>query len=244
MTSLVRTELLRLRTTRTPWALAVLFLALSIALMVLARAGIGTPDGPQPGTPEVRDLYVGSVGLAALLLPMLLGALATADEFHHRTATSTFLIAPDRGRLVMSKVIAHSLLGVVIGGTLTMLGIAFAVIGGAGEHVDVAFLVGVGGVLVMSGWAGAMGVCLGTVVHSSAAAAVAPVLWFVVVEPLLGAYQLITLRPWTPGGAITAVSGADVPWALPGWAALLVLLGYAGALGILGTRRIVRADID
>lgn len=242
MTSLVRTELLRLGTTRTPWALTVLFLALSIALMVLTRADIGTPDGPRPGTAEVRDLYVGSVGLAALLLPMLLGALATADEFH-RTATSTFQIVPDRGRLIISKVITHSLLGVVIGGTLTMLGTTAAVLGGAGEHVDMAFLTGVGGVLVMSGWAGAMGVCLGTAVHSSATAAVAPVLWFVVAEPLLGAYQLITLRPWTPGGATTALSGADVPWALPAWAALLVLLGYAGALGILGTRRIVRADI-
>lgn len=243
MTSLVRTELLRLRTTGTTWALAVLFLALSIALMVLARASIGTADGPKPGAAEVRDLYVGSVGLAALLLPMLLGALATAGEFHHRTATSTFLVVPDRGRLIISKVIAHSLLGVVTGGALIVVGIAAAVIGGAGEHVDMPFLVGVGGILVMSGWAGAMGVCIGTVVHSSATAAVAPVLWFVVVEPLLGAYQLTSLRPWTPSGATTAVSGADLPWALPAWAALLVLLGYASAFIIPGTRRIVRADI-
>jgi len=245
MTGLVRTELLRLRTTRTAWTLTAVFVLLTAARMLLVAGYDGTVDGPERGSAEVRDLFVGSAGLAALLLPMLLGALAASGEFHHHTATWTFLVVPDRRRLVWAKVLGYGLAGVVLGAGFMGLGIVGAVVAGAGEHVDAALLGPIAGMLAISGWAGAFGACLGTVVRHSTAAALAPVLWFVVVEPLLTGFrhELGRLLPFTPGAATTALSGADAAGLLPVWAAALVLIAYAAALGVPGMRRLVRADI-
>ena len=109
MTHLIRAELLKLRTTRTFWAYvgaAVAFVPLSVALaMTSGSEPLDSPDG-------VRNVVAAASSGGLVLL--VLGILMMAGEFRHGTATSTFLITPDRRRVVAAKVVAASLVGLVV----------------------------------------------------------------------------------------------------------------------------------
>ena len=88
-----------------------------------------------------------------------------------------------------------------------------------------------------------LGVAVGAAVRNQTVAVLVPLVWFLLIESLIPAYGLTALVPWLPGGATTALLGGRHTGALPAWAALLVLLGYALALLAPGARAIARRDI-
>jgi ABC-2 type transport system permease protein len=243
MTATVHGELRRLRTTRSTWVLLGVALVLTLATAALMLGGVGFVDMPPRGSTELRDAVLGAVGPA--LFPLLvLGVLAVTGEYHHRTATSTFLVTPDRRKVIAAKAASSAVVAAVA--TVVMLAVAF----GAGIFTD-AFAATMDGdlarvvvrtLLASMLWA-MLGVGIGSVVHNQTIAVVVPLLWFLVVEMLLRAYGLIWLQPWLPGGATSAISGARFPGSLPVWAAFLVLLGYAVALILAGTHATVRSDV-
>lgn len=57
---------------------------------------------------------IGALGLITALLLVVLGVLATAGEWSHRTVQTTFLLVPRRGRVMAAKVAAVALMGAVI----------------------------------------------------------------------------------------------------------------------------------
>ena len=65
-----------------------------------------------------------------------------AGEFRHNTATSTFLISPDRKRVVGAKLAAASLVGVGVAAAASVLTLAIALPWLAAKHVDVSLLSG------------------------------------------------------------------------------------------------------
>jgi ABC-2 type transport system permease protein len=243
MTALIRTELLRLRTTRAAWGLLVAAVLLVAAGSAAVLAGLGGVGAAPRGSVQLRDdlLHVSAVGLFPVLL---LGVVAVSGEFHHRTATSTFLVAPDRRRVLAAKAAAAALIGPAV--ALGLLALAYAIGAGAGAvglTVD-GRLMGIAArsMVVAALWA-LLGVAVGAAVRHQTAAVALPLLWLLVVEQLLPAYGLTGLLPWLPGGATGALAGVPAPGALPFWAALLVLAGYILALLLPGARAIVRRDI-
>src|SRR5688500_16377527 len=102
MNRLVRTELLKLRCTRTTILLAVGGLGVA-ALLGVANAAIA--GAPALGTaPWVTNV----VGLSTIpaAIAVLLGVLLSAGEHQHQTITTTFLVTPQRSRVVASKAAA------------------------------------------------------------------------------------------------------------------------------------------
>jgi ABC-2 type transport system permease protein len=243
MTALIRTELLRLRTTRATWGLLAAAVLLIAAGSAAVLTGVGGVGGAPRGSVQLRDdlLSVSGIGLFPVLL---LGVVAITGEFHHRTATSTFLVTPDRRRVLAAKAAVAALIGPVV--ALGLLALAYA-IGAVAGAVDVTLdgrlaEVAARSMVVAALWA-VLGVAVGTAVRQQTAAVVLPLLWLLVVEQLLPAYHLTGLLPWLPGGATGALAGIPAPGALPFWAALLVLTGYVLALLVPGARAIVRRDI-
>lgn len=110
MRNLIDAEWLKLRTTRMFYgnvlaALAVVPISVSSAIHSAGRAG----RAPLDTSEGVRSVL--SAASSGTLIVLVIGILVMAGEFRHNTATSTFLIAPDRKRVVAAKLVASSLVG-------------------------------------------------------------------------------------------------------------------------------------
>src|SRR4051794_13779629 len=140
MKNLIQAELLKLRTTRSFWlylAAALAFVPITVALAV-SGAGAGLQDGSTAlgSSDGVRNVFGSAAGGGLMLL--LIGIYMTAGEFRHNTVTSTFLITPDRRRVVGAKLAASSLVGIAIAAVSSLLTLAIALPWLASRHVDLA----------------------------------------------------------------------------------------------------------
>ncbi|MGY1701194.1 hypothetical protein [Geodermatophilus sp. SYSU D00766] len=57
---------------------------------------------------------IGALGLVTVLVLLAVGVLSTAGEWTHRTVQTTFLVVPQRGRVLAAKAVAVALLGGVL----------------------------------------------------------------------------------------------------------------------------------
>lgn len=95
---------------------AVAALALGIGPIGVLLASVNNSGG----TPSVMPL--GIVGMLTALVLLALGVLSTAGEWTHRSVQTTFLLVPQRTRVLAAKGVAMALLGSV----LASLGVALA----------------------------------------------------------------------------------------------------------------------
>lgn len=243
MTALIRTELLRLRTTRSTWALLAVGLALALGGAAAVLANVGGMGAAARGSIQLRADLLGATGIG-LFPVMLLGVVAVTGEFHHRTVTPTFLVTPQRWRVLAAKAAAGALAGPLVIIVLLAAVWTLGVLAGAIEPAVDAALLGMTGrsIPVAACWA-LLGVAIGAAVRNQTVAVLVPPAWFLLIETLIPAYGLDMLLPWLPGGATTALAGGRFTGALPAWAALLVLLAYVLALLVPAARAIARRDI-
>jgi hypothetical protein len=92
MTTLLRAELFKLRTTRTFAAIAATAVGLSLLLVTLTATLQDDNDPRTLFTSDFSSFFI-----------LLLGAIGMTGEWRHRTITSTVLAAPDRLRLLAAK---------------------------------------------------------------------------------------------------------------------------------------------
>jgi hypothetical protein len=240
MSALIAAELLTLRLTRATWgfvAAAVVLAAVRTVLVVLAA---GTAAGVSRGTTTATTTLIGGTGLGTVVL-LLLGATAMTGEFRHATITATLLNTPRRRSVVTAKFIAYTIAGAVVSTVLVAGALVVAAATGLGGPpqatvVHAAAATILGGVLLTS-----LGVGVGLLVHNQTVALTTPLVWLLVVEPLTRSFGLTRLTPWLPGtlpGELgpSAVAGSLAP-------AAAVLIVYVATLGMLGARRLRRADI-
>jgi ABC-2 type transport system permease protein len=250
MIRLVRAELTKLATTRLIYGMAAAMAAFAV-LTVVGNVIIAGEQGDPLSAYSLPVLVAGPVTLlsgAALLL----GILGMAGEFRHQTVTQTFLVTPDRGRVVAAKLVAYPLAGIAL--TLTILAFTAAVAAGwlaaTGITPSLVGAVGVAlgqvllGAVLAAGLCGLVGVGLAALVRNQVAALVGVAVWALVVEGLL--MSLLNApsswAKWLPSaaaGALTNPGGGH----LSRLAGALLLAGYALALAVAGTRLVVRRDI-
>ena len=181
MNNLIRSELLKLRTTRTFWwsvVAALTFVPLSIALAI---AKIGTPDGTSLDSVEGFRNVIAAASSGGMLV-LLIGIMVMAGEFRFNTITSTFLITPERKRVVAAKLAASSLVGIAIAAVSSSLTLAIALPWLASRHVDVAshstdiVIVLLGGIAATA-ISGMVGVGVGSLVTNQTLAVAVTLTW-------------------------------------------------------------------
>jgi ABC-2 type transport system permease protein len=262
MTALVRAELKKIFSTRLWWGLLIGALAFS-AVQALAtaafsgvEAGAGQPSMPGLESAEaVRSVYAMSMFTGTYMFAMVLGITGMTGEYRYQTITPTFLVSPRRHRVVVAKIAAHVLMGILYGvaglaATLVVGGTTMAVRGyGLGLDADRLWLTMGLAVLAVGIWA-VVGIGIGTLVRSQVAAIVVAVLFTFLVEPLatfaLAALDWDWLVKWLPGNASSALMapGNVLLDYLQWWAGGLVLLGYGLVLAAAGIVLSVRRDVS
>jgi ABC-2 type transport system permease protein len=252
MKNLIHAELLKLRTTRMIYGLALAAVAFAAINVVSAIASAGKSGGsPALGTGEgIRNVM--SSGSSGAIIALIIGILIMAGEFRHSTVTSTFLVSPKRGRVVGAKIVASAMVGAGIAIVAAALTLAISIPWLASKHVHPQFFSHNVGVVLLGGIAAtaiyaAVGVGLGSLIRNQMAAVIVALAWVLVVEALLVAFVPEVGR-WIPGGAAAALTGvanrAASGGLLPMWAGALLLVGYGLVFAVSGARFTMRRDVS
>ncbi len=245
MTTLLKAELLKLRTTRTFVALVGAALVLSLLVVVLT-ALIGSDFTEQ----DVRSLFTADfTGLFILLL----GIMGMAGEWRHRTITGTILAAPDRLRLLGAKVVAYAAAGALLSliVTVTIMLVGTIILSARGEPtVGVTDLLDVlWRNLLVAALLGALGVGIGGLLRNQVVAIVGILVFSFVVEPTLFALvpDVGKFAPTNnaPTGIINVIpfGDQDISDLLDPGIAVLVMLGWIGLFFAAAGVRLKKFDL-
>jgi len=230
--SLIMAELLKLRTTRALWVASGVSIVFA-ALIPLLAAAAPEQMSVAPLTPAtLADLLRAPARLtggAALLAALL----ATAGEFSHGTVLTTRLVEPRTGRVLAAKLIACAAAGFALGVIVELVAGAAGVVGLLAHHVRVEPLShGVARVAltvpVLVALHAVLGVTVGSLLRSTAAAVGITLIWVFVLEGIL---PVVIRRPetvnWLPGGTVNQIlADRTVQGQLAPMAAGGLLLGY------------------
>ncbi|HEX2293067.1 MAG TPA: ABC transporter permease [Gaiellaceae bacterium] len=247
MTDLVRSELLKIRTTR-GWYV---YLGVLVLLVGLGAAGdLGTVEGVDRGDVGYQRDLVEAAGFAALLA-LILGITVVTTEFRHGTITPSLLGTPRRERVVVAKTIAATAVGFLFAVLALAVFAVVAVVwlsavGAEIRLLEIEVLERAGQLLLAAPLWALAGVAVGALVQSQVAALVGTLIWIFIGEvtliAVLGLVDLDGFADYLPFQALDAADGTN-PDLLPYWTGVGVSLAWAAVLGIAGTERLKRRDI-
>ena len=275
--NLLKAELLKIRTTSTWWVFGLIMLPLW-ALAVLynwgtanvsrgvdpAESGMSAEQAEQlrvvsEAVNVATTLYTSGQFLGVLIV-MLLGAIVVTNEFYHQTATTTFLVTPVRERVVLAKLGASVLLGLVFWLCTTILNLI--VVPFILRSMDLSAQLGDPAIwraiglnaLAFALWA-ILGVGFGVLIRSQLGATLtlsiayvignfgASLVFFLLTEYV--ARWISKLQVIVPTVASQLmIAGTELPGNPPRWVGAAVLIGYAAVAGVIGTAIMRRRDIS
>jgi ABC-2 type transport system permease protein len=248
MNRLVRTEVLKQRTTRTlvGGIAAAPFIAGLVTIAILSAAG---KHGNDPLSADNLIQVLGAPAGAITLIAILLGVVGTAGEYRHQTITTTFLATPRRRDVVTAKLAAHSLTGAAMAllslTVSTAIAVAWLRSSGVDIHVGSNTIRVAAGLVVSTALHAALGVSIGALIRNQTAAAAAVLVWLLAVEgligDLLGRSELVRWFPAAAGRALVHVGPTGDNLSSP--VAAAVLSAYIVVLAAAGTRLTIRRDI-
>jgi ABC-type transport system involved in multi-copper enzyme maturation permease subunit len=246
MITLVRIELLKLRTTPALWATLAVTLGLTVTSVFSSILLAGQPGSAPLGSHENASKVL-AVGALTSSVMLVLGILMASGEDRHRTHLSTYLAEPRRSRVLLAKLAAAGGIGALGGaGTFGLtLAVALPLYAARGVHglpVHIAALWA--GTTLITACYGLLGVALGALTRNTVAAVLGGLTWMVVIEVAILRPLLPGLARWLPTGAGVALTtaGQASHGLLPPAAAALVLVGWAAAISVLATRVSLRRE--
>lgn len=196
-----------------------------------------------------RSIGAGAGGGETILL--VLGILAFTQEYRSGTATVTFLVTPARARVLVAKMLALAVTGLVFATVILAVDIPQSALlirarGGTTSWSSQTMQV-IAGVTLTMVMFGVLGVGLGALLRNQIAAVVTGLVWLLVVDQILVALAP-TIGKWTLGGATAGLlqlgsSSTTRGDLLPAWTGGTVLLTYAAVIGLLAWTATSRRDL-
>jgi hypothetical protein len=248
MRELLRSELLKQRSTRTGLGLFAALLGLVLLAVALHGFGLRAED---LGRSSVQLLVLGRGEFLAALFAALLGALSITSEIRHGTIRATFLVTPLRGRVIAAKVWVSTLIGAGFGLVAGAAAVAAGVAALRARGIDLRLdqrdfvLLVAGSVGAAALWA-AIGVGVGALVRNQVPTLIGICAWLLFVEGLLAgdvAGGLGDVGRFLPGAAASAISGQDPGTLLAPAIGLVLLASYAAATALAGALATSRRDV-
>ncbi|TCN40388.1 hypothetical protein EV644_106316 [Kribbella orskensis] len=240
MITLIHSQVLGLRTLRSTYGV---LLGAVAAVLVMVLADLGTNLGVTYVEPvEVREPVMITVGVIVTIIVCLYAASGVAGDYRYGTITQRLLAAPRRSRLLMASLATYAAFALVVGAAAMGLALAIAQPLVAAKDLTL----GLTPVIVVSAIAtvplfAIVGVSIGTICRSQAAAVLVIVGWFPA-ERLLG----LALGDWVaylPYGLINQLLGLDGA-TLGRGTAVLCLSGYAAVSALLAAAVLARRDVS
>ena len=240
MIALVHSELLKLRTLRSSlWAaLALLAITLLTAGLAMGDAGEENMRTPQ----ELRDTVI-AVGYAAVFFLAVLGAIAAAGEYRHRTISQRFLASPARHRVLLAKLGAYALVGAGTAVVVTAVASAVgqAVVSSKGYTLDLGDggLRMSAGIVIATAFAAMLGVVVGALTRNPTTAMVT-IFGVWIAGKIIGDW-IGEAAQYLPFSLLENVLGfgEGLAWGY----AVLALVGMTAALGVIAQRGFVSKDV-
>ena len=244
MIAQIRSELLKVRSTRTTIGLLLGMTAL-ILLSTLLTGLLNHPPGLM-GKGNQRQLL--SLGSTAGVFSALAGVLLVTSEYRYGTIRPTILFNPARSHVLAAKLVAGALAGMVFGVVGEAIGwaIGYAILEGRGitivlssSDVLLLTLAGLAGVAL---W-GAIGVGVGAIIHNQVGAIITLLALGLVVDNLL--FGLVpSVGRYTPTRASDALMGLKTQHLLAPGVGAIILITWAIVLALMGIGLTSQRDIN
>jgi ABC-2 type transport system permease protein len=233
----IAAEIVRLRTVRAFW----LTLAAAEFVVVAGTSGLANSADSLDGKLPTAAAHVGLASICTLVL----GILAVAGEYRHRTISDSFLSFPRRTPLLIAKLVvtggAAMLIGVAASATELVVARAWWQIKGVDFGLTAAVWQTLAGGIAWNVAFAAIGVALGALVRNLMGAVALALAWVALVETIVGQLLGSEAARWLPfaaGQALGKVDTIDSPLAQPAAAAVLagyvLLASVAAGLATLG----------
>ncbi len=231
MRRLTTVELRKMTDTRAGFWLLLLVVLSALAVVTLVLA-VGKADDQ-----TFDSMFGACVGIVSVLLPIV-GLLVVTSEWSQRTALTTFTLVPERGRVIVAKLLAGCLLALAAVAGSLVFAAAGNLIAGGSWHFTLSHLVS-GALYELFGMLGALALGL-LILHSAAAIVtyfVLPTVVGIVVEVVSALHG--PAKWFEPNAATTPLAEGTVHGA--GWAHFAVTtaiwVALPLALGLLRLRR-------
>ena len=239
MIPLIRGEMIKVRTTRTALGFGIASVLLVLALVLITILA---------GDPTTLEDKRGALNLGgALCIPLLLfGIVGATGEYRHRTLAPAVLIAPDRMRLAIARLIAYLATAFLVGVAMAVVAVVVGVpllasqsgpdLTGS-DYRDIV-VGGIGATLLVT----ALGVGIGMVVKNQVAGVVGALVWLIILAPattLIDDWLIKTLIL----DAAAVLGGAESD-EITTAGAVLVLGIWSGAFVVTGLAFERRRDVD
>jgi ABC-2 type transport system permease protein len=201
--------------------------AVAIATVLLVPLGILLVSMSATGVAPAA-IILGIGGMLTALLLLALGVLSTAGEWGNKSIQNTFLLVPQRGRVVAAKVAAMAVLGLVLAAVSTGLAVAAMytmpdVVAWDSAGRAVVTVIGAGAAFAV------IGAGIGAAVGNAPAALTATYLTVLGVLPAVTAAKPAIGEALDPAAAIVTISqhGATATpvMAIAGWVVVATIAG-------------------
>lgn len=241
--TVLRAEVLKLRTTRTVLWLLLAMVGLVVLAVTLHGLGLALDDVSRHPT-QIR-IFIAGQNLGSVFAA-LAGAAAVTSEFRYGTIRPTFVAAPHRSTVVLGKAGASAVVGFAFGLVATITAAALTL--GLLHMRDVTVLLGhddllhgiLGGAADGALWA-VLGLGIGGLIRNQVGAIIGIFIWVQVIENLL-IDSAPKVSSYLPGALAQAVAGSR-RGNLDTAPALSLLALYAAAVLTACVARIQRTDV-